>query len=127
MKCKAKGLQEDPDAVSYQDMVDFKLDLCHAVAPFASAVLLDPISGARQAIISGVLPRKTGLLVSVEKTGYAGTKAERTTELLPKWMALSMSTHNVAVNLRAADHVPTAKCYSWPLVQHVEIRLWGNN
>jgi len=127
MKSKAKSFQEDPDAVSSQNTVDFKLDLWHAVAPFASAVLLDPISGAGQAIISGVLPGKTGLPVSVEKTGYAGTKAERTTELLPKWTALSMSAHNVAVNLRAADHVPTATCYSWPLVQHVEIRLWGNN
>ncbi len=76
---------EYPDAVSYQNMVDFKLDLCNAVAPFASAVLLDPIYGAGQVIISGVLPGKTGLLVSVEKTGYAGTKAERTTELLPNW------------------------------------------
>ena len=123
MKSKAKSLQEDPDAVSYQNTVDFKLDLCHAVAPSASGALLDPIYGAGQVIISGVLPGKAGLLVSVEKTGHAGTKTERTTELLPKWMALSMSTHNRAVNLRAADHVPTAKCYSWPLVQHVEIRL----
>lgn len=83
MRSKAKSLQEDPDAVSYQNTIDFKLDLCHAVAPFAGAVLLDPIYGAGQVIISGVLPGKTGLLVSVEKTGYAATKAEGTTELLP--------------------------------------------
>lgn len=79
MKSKAKSLQEDPDAVSSQNMVDLKLDLCHAVAPFASAVLLGPISGAGQVTTSGALLGKTGLLVSVEKTGYAGTKAERTT------------------------------------------------
>ena len=35
-------------------MVNFKLDLCNAVAPFASAVLLDPIYGAGQVIVSGV-------------------------------------------------------------------------
>ena len=32
---------KNPDAVSYQDMVNFKLDLCKAVTPVASAVLLD--------------------------------------------------------------------------------------
>jgi tagatose-1,6-bisphosphate aldolase len=59
-------------AVSYQEMVDFKLDLCQAVAPFASAILLDPEYGAPQAIAAGVLARPKGLLVSMEKTGYAG-------------------------------------------------------
>ena len=76
---------ENPDAVSYQDMVDFKLDLCKAVAPFTSAVLLDPIYGAGQAVATGVLPGKTGLLVSVEKTGYSGEKVARITEVLPHW------------------------------------------
>jgi tagatose 1,6-diphosphate aldolase len=76
---------QNPDAVSHQDMVDFKLDLCKAVAPFASAVLLDPIYGAGQAIATGVLPGKTGLLVSIEKTGYSGEKVARITELLPDW------------------------------------------
>lgn len=32
--------ERNPDSVSYQDLVDFKLDLCKAVAPFANAVLL---------------------------------------------------------------------------------------
>ena len=77
--------EENSNAVSYQDMVDFKLDLCQAVAPFASAVLLDPIYGAAQAITSGVLPGHTGLLVSMEKTGYAGDSTARITELLPDW------------------------------------------
>ena len=62
--------EKNPDAVSYQEMIDFKLDLCQAVAPFASAVILDPIYGAAQAITSGVLPGRIGLLVSIEKTGY---------------------------------------------------------
>jgi tagatose 1,6-diphosphate aldolase len=34
--------EKSPDAVSYEDMVDFKLELCQALAPFASAILLDP-------------------------------------------------------------------------------------
>ncbi len=75
----------NPDAVGYQDMVDFKLDLCRVVAPVASAILLDPLYGAAQAISAGVLPGGTGLLVSVEKTGYSGDKVARITELLAGW------------------------------------------
>jgi tagatose 1,6-diphosphate aldolase len=72
-------------AVSYQDIVDFKLDLCQAVAAFASAILLDPEYGAGQAIAAGLLPGSKGLLVSMEKTGYSGDSTARITELLPGW------------------------------------------
>jgi tagatose 1,6-diphosphate aldolase len=77
--------ERDPDGVSYQDMVDFKLDLCQSIAPFASAILLDPEYGAGQAIGAGILPASKGLLVSMEKTGYSGDNNARITELLPGW------------------------------------------
>jgi len=77
--------EESPDAVSYQDMVDFKMDLCQSVAPFASAILLDPEYGAGQAITAGLLPGCNGLLVSMEQTGYSGDKNARITKLLPGW------------------------------------------
>jgi len=77
--------EKNPDAVSYQNMVDFKLDLCRAVAPFASAILLDPEYGAGQAMTSGALPGTKGLLVSMEKSGYSGDSTARITELLPGW------------------------------------------
>jgi len=77
--------EKNPAAVGYQDMVDFKLDLCQALAPFASAILLDPEYGAAQAVAAGLLPGTKGLLVSMEKTGYAGDSAARITELLPGW------------------------------------------
>jgi len=77
--------ERSPDAVSYQDMVDFKMDLCQSVARFASAILLDPEYGAGQAIAAGLLPASKGLLVSMEKTGYGGDKNARITELLPEW------------------------------------------
>jgi len=76
---------ENPDAVGYQDMVDFKLDLCQATAPYASAILLDPLYGAAQTIAAGILPGHSGLLVSIEKTGYSGEKTARITEILPDW------------------------------------------
>jgi tagatose 1,6-diphosphate aldolase len=77
--------EKNSAAVSYQDIVDFKLDLCQAVAPFASAILLDPEYGAGQAITAGLLPGPKGLLVSMEKTGYSGDSNARITELLPGW------------------------------------------
>jgi tagatose 1,6-diphosphate aldolase len=77
--------EKNPDAVSYQDMVQFKLDLCRIVSPLASAVLLDPIYGAAQAIEASALSGQTGLLVSVEMTGYRGESTARITEVLPDW------------------------------------------
>jgi tagatose 1,6-diphosphate aldolase len=55
--------------IGYEEMVQYKLDLCSALAPYASAILLDPIYGAAQCIAGGVLPGNTGLLVSLEATG----------------------------------------------------------
>ncbi len=71
--------------VSYQDMVDFKVDLCRVVAPYAGAVLLDPVFGASQAIADGALPGSKGLLVSLEESGYKGTKRARVSEILSGW------------------------------------------
>lgn len=82
VKMLGKG---SPESVSYQDMVGFKLDLCRILAPQASAILLDPIYGAAQAIAAGVLPKTTGLLVSLEETGYSGEAEARITDLLPDW------------------------------------------
>jgi len=77
--------EKHPESVGYQTMVDFKLDLCRALAPHASAILLDPVYGAGQAIAAGILPRDTGLLVSLEETGYSGEAEARVTDLLPDW------------------------------------------
>ena len=77
--------RERPDAVNYQDMVNFKLDLCQAVQRFASAILLDPEYGAAQAIAAGLISGHKGLLVSAEKSGYTGDSEGRITELLPGW------------------------------------------
>jgi len=76
-----------PEKVSYQTMVEFKLDLCRILASYASAILLDPIYGAGQAIAAGILPKSTGLLVSLEESGYSGDAEGRITNLLPDWNA----------------------------------------
>lgn len=77
--------EETPEKVSYEEMVRHKLELCKALAPQSSAVLLDPNYGAAQCIAGGVLPGQTGLLVSIEATGYGGGKEERLTTLLKGW------------------------------------------
>jgi tagatose 1,6-diphosphate aldolase len=70
-----------------RDMTGFKLELCEILSPFASAVLLDPIYGAAQAIASGIIPKSCGLLVSLEETGDSGTSQHRQTRLLEGWGA----------------------------------------
>jgi tagatose 1,6-diphosphate aldolase len=71
--------------IGYQEMVQYKLDLCEALAPHASAVLLDPIYGAAQSIAGGILPGSIGLLVSIEATGYQDNPEGRITTLLDGW------------------------------------------
>lgn len=77
--------EDHPETVDYAQMVKHKLELCSALAPYSSAVLLDPIYGAAQCIAGGVLPDSTGLLVSIEATGYEGGKESRLTRLLDDW------------------------------------------
>ena len=48
-------------------------------------MLLDPIFGAAQCISHGVLPNHTGLLVSIEASGYSGDNEQRLTKLLDNW------------------------------------------
>lgn len=77
--------EEHPEEVDYEEMVAHKLELCSNLAKYASAVLLDPLYGAAQCISYGVLPNTTGLLVSIEASGYSGDKEHRITKLLDKW------------------------------------------
>lgn len=74
-----------PQQVTYEAMVEEKLRLCEALARDSSAVLLDPVYGAPQCLARGALPRQTGLLVSLEATGYEGPSDRRLTKLLVGW------------------------------------------
>jgi tagatose 1,6-diphosphate aldolase len=68
-----------------REMTGFKLELCEALAPYASAVLLDPIYGAAQCMSRDLIPKTCGLLVSLEATGYSGDSQHRETRLLENW------------------------------------------
>jgi len=72
---------------TYDDMVDFKMDICEALSMWASAILLDPLFGAAQSIASENLDGSTGLVVSLEETGYEGANESRVSRELANWNA----------------------------------------
>jgi tagatose 1,6-diphosphate aldolase len=72
-------------STGYEEMSQRKLELCTHLAPHASAVLLDPLFGAAQSISHGALPKSTGLLVSLEASGYSGPSEARMSELEEGW------------------------------------------
>jgi len=71
-----------PNSVTDEDLTAFKQEVVAALAPQASAVLLDPQYGAAQCIASGALPGNVGLVVSVEASGYSGDAAARVSRML---------------------------------------------
>jgi tagatose-1,6-bisphosphate aldolase len=76
---------DDPASISDETLSAFKRETIAAVAPAATAVLLDPQYGAAQCITAGSLPGKVGLLVAVEASGYSGAAADRKSGILPGW------------------------------------------
>ncbi|MHB2026385.1 MAG: tagatose 1,6-diphosphate aldolase [Elusimicrobiota bacterium] len=65
-----------PAEPTYEDIRDAKLEMVRALAPLASAVLLDVNYGARQALNSHSLPKNAGLIVRVEASRDPGIPAE---------------------------------------------------
>ena len=64
-------------------LLDVKLDLVRALAPHAPAMLLDPEIALPGAIDAGAFPARTGLIVSLERSGAIRTDAGlRQAELL---------------------------------------------
>lgn len=59
---------------TYDEIVDAKVVLARALAPQASAILVDAYYGAWNTVASFSLPRDVGLLVRVEKSGGEKTK-----------------------------------------------------
>jgi tagatose 1,6-diphosphate aldolase len=59
---------------SYDEIVEAKVLLARYLAPHASGLLVDAYYGALNTLVSGALPRETGLLVRVEKSGAEKNK-----------------------------------------------------
>jgi sulfofructosephosphate aldolase len=76
---RAAGLASDIEALR-----GFKLDLVRALAPHAPAVLLDPEIGLPHVLEQAAFPARTGLLVSLERSGAVPAPGGlRAAELLP--------------------------------------------
>ncbi len=96
---------DNPEAATVEEMVAFKVDLVHALAPAASAVLMDPQWSAAQTIAAGVLPGNVGVLVSVEASGYGGSPDARESQVLPGWSVAKIKRMGAnAVKLLAYYH-----------------------
>jgi tagatose-1,6-bisphosphate aldolase len=76
---------DDPESVTYDEMVEFKRAVVRALAPVATGTLLDPEIGAAQAIHDGSMPDRAGLIVAVEATGYRGPETARSSRVLDGW------------------------------------------
>lgn len=74
-----------PDTVTAAEMVEFKYQVVSALAPSTSAVLLDPVYGVAQCVVSQALPGQTGLILAVEETGYTGPSTARVSHILEGW------------------------------------------
>jgi len=77
---------EQPQSVSYAEMVAFKCQVTGILSGAASAVLLDPELGLAPCIASAAVPGRVGLIAAVEATGYAGEgPTARISRLLEGW------------------------------------------
>jgi len=75
----------NPAFVDDAELSRFKVDVTKALAPRATAVLLDPEVSAAQAIAARAIPNNVGLVVAVESTGYTGDATARHAQIIPGW------------------------------------------
>jgi tagatose 1,6-diphosphate aldolase len=82
----AKVTNRSPEQVSGEEMAEAKEVITRVLAPYATAVLTDPIYGHPYSFRS--MPRGIGLLLAHEETGYersGATGKERKTRLIEGW------------------------------------------
>ncbi|GIW81116.1 MAG: tagatose 1,6-diphosphate aldolase [Gemmatales bacterium] len=117
---KAKGESREP---TYSEVVEAKVTLARALAPYASGLLIDAYYGAWNALASGSIPAKTGLLIRVEKSG--GKKNARGGTLgavEPGWSVQKIKRMGADAVKLLAQFEPTeadSAEHQFQLVQHV--------
>ncbi len=75
-----------PDqTIGYAEIVAEKLRMVRVFAPHSSAILLDPVFGAAQAVTAQALPGSVGLIVALEESGYEGGNEARVTPITDGW------------------------------------------
>jgi tagatose-1,6-bisphosphate aldolase len=76
---------EAPESVTAGALTKIKLAIAKHAAPAASAVVLDPVYSAGQAVVRGHLPGHIGLLCAIEEQGYLGDGSNRRTMIIAGW------------------------------------------
>ena len=78
-------LAEDRNTVTYRQAVDAKLELVRAIAPVASAFLLEAQYSLAQVVAARALPADVGLVSSIEGEGFDVEDGERITRFRAGW------------------------------------------
>lgn len=71
--------------VSDDALAAVKLELVRALAPHASAVLLDPVYGIGPALAAHAVPGSVGLMALVEEEGAADARVDTSAVFVPGW------------------------------------------
>ncbi|MBK8025823.1 MAG: tagatose 1,6-diphosphate aldolase [Chloroflexi bacterium] len=94
-----------PEGTTYEHAVDVKAEIVASLSAHASAVLLDAEYGLKAAL---TMARSSGLLMSLEKSGYSGDATYRRIEFIPEWSVASIQNMGAsAVKLLAYYHPDT--------------------
>jgi tagatose 1,6-diphosphate aldolase len=75
--------QPGKDAI--KESIQLKKEIIKFLTPHTTAFLLDPTLGTSPSIADNTLNGKMGLIVTVEESGYAGTKHSRVSRLPEHW------------------------------------------
>jgi len=85
----------DLGRVGFEEVVDSKLSMIAAMAPHATALLLDPVWSVGQAVVTGALPGDVGLISGIEDLYYRPDDSpvgfDTTLRLKPGWSPAKLS------------------------------------
>jgi tagatose 1,6-diphosphate aldolase len=120
----AKVTNRSPEQVSGEELADAKEVITRVLAPYATAVLTDPIYGLPYSFRS--IPGDIGLLLAHEETGYersGPTGKERKTNLIGGW-SVEKAQHAGADAVKLLlyyhpDACEDVRCYQQDLVQRL--------
>jgi tagatose 1,6-diphosphate aldolase len=95
----------DPSTVTGDQIVNLKRLFIEAFADISSAILIDPVYGLDYSLdLTASLPKKCGLLLSLEESSYDESQAGRMTRLLPHWGVADIKAYGAAAKLLLYYH-----------------------
>jgi tagatose-1,6-bisphosphate aldolase len=80
-----KLFDADLAKVTFDEVVDSKLELVRGMADHASAVLVDPVWSLGQGVLTGAIPGHVGIITGIEKLYWAEATFATVTEVRERW------------------------------------------